>query len=151
MTLTAPNRAIRVLVVDDSAFIRKVLSQILLRTPGIEVVGTAGTGTQALKLVEELTPDVITLDLNMPDIDGLEFLRRQMAVRPVPVVVCTVTNEKSPAGVSAMDLGAVEFVQKPTALATDLIYDLTGELVASRQPLYRFEPVQRQWRVVLPQ
>jgi two-component system, chemotaxis family, protein-glutamate methylesterase/glutaminase len=121
---------IRVLVVDDSAFIRKVVRQMLSTSPDLAVVGIAGNGAEALAMVESLRPDVITLDLNMPGVDGVEFLRRQMAVRPIPVVVCSVTHETSEAAVAALELGAVDFVQKPTALATDLVYDLAGELVA---------------------
>ena len=122
--------SIRVLVVDDSAFIRKVVRQILSSSPSLDVVGIAGNGAEALEMAEKLRPDVITLDLNMPGIDGLEFLRRQMARRPTPVVICSVSSETGAAGVAAMELGAVDFVQKPTALATDLIYDLAAELVA---------------------
>ena len=77
------SQVIKVLVVDDSAFIRKVVKQMLLRSPFIDVVGTARDGAEALEMVEKLAPDVITLDLVMPVMDGLEFLRTQMARRPV--------------------------------------------------------------------
>ena len=82
-------RLIRVLVVDDSAFVRKVVKQMLLRSPFVEVVGTARDGQEALELAEQHEPDVITLDLIMPGMDGVEFLRRMMARRPTPVVVCS--------------------------------------------------------------
>lgn len=120
----------RVLVVDDSAFVRKVLTQMLSRSPFVEVVGGARDGQEALEMVERLRPDVVTLDLVMPGVDGLEFLRRQMSVRPLPVVVCSISHESGAAALEALELGAVEFVQKPTALATDRVYEIAEELLA---------------------
>src|SRR6185436_12479276 len=111
----AMSQIIRTLIVDDSAFVRKVVTQMLSRSPFIDVVGTARDGKEALEMVERLKPDVVTLDLVMPVVDGLEFLRRQMAIRPIPVVVCSISHETGAAVLEAFDLGAVEFVQKPTA------------------------------------
>ncbi len=121
---------IRVLVVDDSAFVRKVVSQMLARSPFIEVVGVARDGGEALEMAARLHPDVVTLDLVMPRVDGLEFLRRQMATRPVPVVVCSISHQSGAAALEALDLGAVDFIQKPTALATDRVFEIADELVA---------------------
>ena len=121
---------IRVLIVDDSAFVRKVVSQMLSRSPFIDVVGTARDGAEALEMTARFQPDVVTLDLVMPGIDGLEFLRRQMPIRRVPVVVCSISHESGAAALEALELGAVEFVQKPTALATDRVYEIADELVA---------------------
>lgn len=121
---------IRVLVVDDSAFVRKVVSRMLTRSPFIEIVGTARDGREAMEMVERLKPDVVTLDLVMPVMDGLEFLRQQMPIHPVAVVVCSISHESGAAALEALELGAVEFVQKPTALATDRIYEIADELVA---------------------
>jgi two-component system chemotaxis response regulator CheB len=121
---------IRVLVVDDSAFVRKVVTQMLLRSPFVEVVGVARDGAEALELCERLAPDVITLDLVMPNVDGLEFLRRQMAIRPTPVIICSISHESGAAALEAFELGAVEFVQKPTALATDRVFEIADELLA---------------------
>jgi len=126
----AASAVLRVLVVDDSAFVRKVVSQMLTRSPFLEVVGTARDGEEALEMIERLSPDVVTLDLVMPRMDGLEFLRRQMAKRPIPVVVCSISHESGAAALEALELGAVEFVQKPTALATDRVYEIAAELVA---------------------
>ncbi len=120
---------IRVLVVDDSAFVRKVVKEMLSRSPFIHVVGTAGDGAEALDLAARLQPDVVTLDLMMPGMDGVEFLRRQMAARPLPVVVCSIAHESGELALAAMDAGAVEFVQKPTALATERVYDVAEELI----------------------
>jgi two-component system chemotaxis response regulator CheB len=121
---------IRVLVVDDSAFVRKVVTQMLSRSPFIDVVGAAHDGAEALEMVDRLRPDVMTLDLVMPVMDGLEFLRRQMAIRPLPVVVCSISHESGAAALEAFELGAVEFIQKPTALATDRVFEIAEELVA---------------------
>ncbi len=131
--------SIRVLVVDDSAFVRKVVKQMLSRSPGIEVVGTARDGAEALELTSPLRPDVVTLDLIMPGRDGVEFLRRQMAARPLPVVVCSIAHESGELALAAMDAGAVEFVQKPTALATERVYDVADELIDKVRAAARVE------------
>ena len=75
------DRVLRVVVVDDSAYVRKVVREILSRSPFIEVVGAARDGREALDLVEQLNPDVVTCDLNMPELDGVEFVREQMRCR----------------------------------------------------------------------
>lgn len=121
---------IKVLVVDDSAFIRKVVKQMLSRSPFIEVVGTAHDGEDALHMTARLQPDVITLDLVMPGMDGVEFLRRQMAIKPIPVVVCSIAHESAEMALAAFDCGAIEFVQKPTALATERVHEMADELIA---------------------
>ncbi len=121
---------VRVLVVDDSAYVRKVLKQILSRSPFLEVVGTARNGAEALELVESLRPDVVTLDLLMPQMDGLTFLREQMARRPLPVVVVSVTSESGELMLRALEAGAIDMVQKPTALATEKVFEIAEELVA---------------------
>ena len=127
-------KPIRVLVVDDSAFVRKVVTQMLSRSPSIEVVGTARDGEEALALAERHQPDVITLDLVMPRMNGVEFLRAQGrgrgSRRPVPVVICSIAHESGAMALEAFEAGAVEFVQKPTALATDRVYEIADELIA---------------------
>jgi two-component system chemotaxis response regulator CheB len=123
------NGVTRVLVVDDSAYVRKVLSQLLSRGGGIEVVGVAREGNEALELAEELHPDVITCDLVMPELDGVGFVRTQMSRQPVPIVIVSVANESGELVLSALDAGAVDFVQKPTALATDRLLEIGQELV----------------------
>jgi two-component system chemotaxis response regulator CheB len=121
---------IRVLIVDDSAFVRKVVKQMLSRSPFIEVVGAARDGVEALEMVKRLQPDVVTLDLVMPELDGVGFLKRQMAVKPVAVVICSITHDSGALALEALDAGAVEFIQKPTALATDRIFEISDELIA---------------------
>ena len=136
---------IRVLVVDDSAYVRKIVREMLSRAPGIEVIGTARDGGDALNQVRELAPDVVTCDLIMPEVDGVEFIRRQFAVKPLPVVVVSIAAESSERVLAALDAGAIDFVQKPTALATERIFDMADELVAkvtaaAAAPLATLEP-----------
>ena len=120
---------VRVLIVDDSAYVRKVVGQMLGRSPFIEVIGTARDGSEALELAAELNPDVITCDLNMPVMDGLAFVRAQMAVRPTPSVIISIAAGAGEQVLAALDAGAVDFVQKPTALATERLMDMADELV----------------------
>jgi two-component system chemotaxis response regulator CheB len=120
---------VRVLIVDDSAYVRKVMRQMLSRSPFIEVVGAARDGREALELVEELRPDVITCDLIMPELDGVGFIREQMARRPIPIVVVSIASESGEIVLSALDAGAVDFIQKPTALATDRLLEITDDLI----------------------
>ncbi|WP_163786093.1 chemotaxis-specific protein-glutamate methyltransferase CheB [Myxococcus vastator] len=128
MTAVSP---IRVLVVDDSAFARKVLRQVLSSAEGLDVVGVARDGLDALEKVAELAPDVLTLDLVMPGLDGLGVLRALTSSAAAPrVVVVSSAGEESELAVAALQAGAVELVNKPTALATERLYELGGELVA---------------------
>jgi two-component system chemotaxis response regulator CheB len=103
---------------------------MLSRSPAIEVVGAARDGEEALDLSERLLPDVITLDLVMPRMNGVEFLRAQQARRPVAVVVCSIAHESGELALEAFEAGAVDFVQKPTALATDRVFEIADELIA---------------------
>lgn len=123
------DRVLRVLVVDDSAYVRKVVREMLSRSPFIEVVGTAHDGLDALEQVQQLKPDVVTLDLIMPRMDGVAFLREQMARRPVPVVIVSIASESGEMALAALDAGAIDFVQKPTALATERVYEISDELI----------------------
>src|SRR5580765_7982272 len=84
---------IRVLVVDDSAFVRKVVREMLSRSPYIEVVGAARDGGEALEMVEQLKPHVVTCDLNMPGVDGISFVREQMKRRPLPILILSVAPQ----------------------------------------------------------
>jgi len=123
------DKVLKVLVVDDSAYVRKVIKQMLTRSPFIEVVGAARDGKEALDMVEQLQPDVVTCDLIMSGMDGVEFIREQMARRPLPVVVMSIANESGEMALNALDAGAVDFVQKPTALATEKIFEVSDELI----------------------
>lgn len=120
--------SIRVLIVDDSAFARKVLREVLVGARDIEVVGTARDGLDALEQIATLRPDVVTLDLVMPGLDGLGVLQALSEPRPA-VVVVSISDGDSELGVRALQAGAVELVHKPTALATNRLYELRNELV----------------------
>ena len=122
-------RILRVLVVDDSAYVRKVIKQMLSRSPFLDVVGTARDGEEALKLVEQLRPDVVTVDLIMPGIGGLGFIREQMARQPLPMVVVSIASETSQLVLDALDAGAIDFVQKPSALATERVFEMSSDLI----------------------
>src|SRR4029077_5746086 len=103
------NQVLRVLIVDDSAYVRKVIKQMLNRSPFIEVVGAARDGEEALALVEQLRPDVVTVDLSMPGLGGIGFIQRQMARFPVPIVVVSIAGETSQNVLDALDSGAIDF------------------------------------------
>lgn len=123
------DKLIRVLVIDDSAYIRKVLKQILNKSPFIEVVGTASNGIEGLSKAEELNPDVITSDLIMPEMDGLTFIKEQMKRKPVPIVVVSIASESGEMALKALESSAVSFIQKPTALATERVFEMSEELI----------------------
>lgn len=120
---------VRVVVVDDSAYVRKVVKQMLSRSPFIEVVGTARDGAEALELIAETRPDVVTCDLNMPAMDGVAFVRAQMARKPLPILIISIASGSGEQVLAALDAGAIDFVQKPTALATDRLLEIADELV----------------------
>lgn len=110
-----PSRKIRVLVVDDSAFVRKIATDTLGADPAIEVVGSAADPYQARDRIRELRPDVLTLDLEMPRMDGLTFLRLLMEHRPMPVIVLSsLTQRGSDFALEALRLGAVDVLGKPS-------------------------------------
>jgi len=114
--------AIRVFIIDDSAVVRKVLTDSLQGVAGIEVIGAAQDPIFAQAKMEKDWPDVITLDIEMPRMDGITFLKQLMSSRPTPVVMCsTLTEEGSKASIQALSLGAIDVIAKPkTNLKTDL-------------------------------
>ncbi len=120
---------IRVLVVDDSAFARKVLREVLSRDPRIEVVDIARDGLEALEKIATLKPDVVTLDLVMPELDGIGVLKALPATDRPRVLVVSFSDAETELGAEALQLGALDVVKKPTALATDRMYELSGELL----------------------
>src|SRR5262249_7891381 len=133
----------RVLVVDDSAFARKVVREVLSASPEIEVVGIARDGLEALEMIAEHRPDVVTLDLVMPNLDGIGVLRALPTDGP-RVVVISISGAYSALGLEALELGAFDLVQKPTALATDQLYevgrDLIGKVLAAARSGGRSAP-----------
>lgn len=138
--MKANGSLIRTVIVDDSAFVRKVVREMLSRSPFIEVVGVARDGEEALHLVEQLNPDVVTCDLMMPGLDGVAFVRQQMAKRPVPILILTASPQDGERAIEALNAGAVDLVQKPTALATEELLGIREQLVdkvraATRAPV----------------
>lgn len=107
---------VRVLVIDDSALIRKMLTEILNSRDDIEVIGTAADPFIAREKIKQLSPDVLTLDIEMPKMTGLEFLQNLMRLRPMPVImVSTLTERGAPETLEALELGAVDYICKPKA------------------------------------
>jgi two-component system chemotaxis response regulator CheB len=135
---------IRVLVIDDSAFSRQAITRMLETSPLIEVVGVARDGEEALRKTFELQPDLITVDLEMPRMDGFTFLRVVMSKCPTPVIVISGRTEEEDV-FRALELGAVEFVSKPSPRATPELNDIERELVRKVHAVrdLRIEKVQR--------
>jgi two-component system, chemotaxis family, protein-glutamate methylesterase/glutaminase len=120
---------VRVLIVDDSAVMRQLLSSLLSDDPEIEVVGTAGDPHIARERIKALNPDVVTLDVEMPHMDGLTFLRKIMTLRPMPVVmVSTLTQGGADTTLEALEIGAVDFIAKPSEDLVNGLADLAEEL-----------------------
>jgi two-component system chemotaxis response regulator CheB len=132
--VTAKRRT-RVLVVDDSAFVRKAVTRMLGEAPDIEVVGTAADGEEGLAMARDLRPDVVTLDIKMPRLGGLETLERLMAERPVPVLLLSsLTQEGAEVTLRALELGAMDFVDKSSVEPMTML-SLTEELVTKVRAL----------------
>jgi two-component system chemotaxis response regulator CheB len=129
---------VRVVVVDDSATMRGLISAALRRDPDIEVIGAAGDPLEARQMIKELNPDVITLDIEMPNMNGLEFLEKIMRLRPMPVVmVSTLTHSGAEATLRALELGAVDCVAKPSSLSGDALPDLAARVKAAARARVR--------------
>src|SRR5882724_7294676 len=118
--VNTPSKKVRVLIVDDSAFMRKVLETILISDPQFQVAGHAKDGREAVALAESLKPDVITMDINMPHMDGLQATAQIMTTNPRPIVVVSSESRDGAAStLKALELGAIEFIAKPSG-AIDL-------------------------------
>src|SRR5262245_42197241 len=123
-------RKIRVLVVDDSALVRQILVEIVKGAPDMEVVGTASDPYVARERIKELNPDVLTLDVEMPRMDGITFLSNLMRLRPMPVVmVSSLTERGAEITLKALELGAVDFVSKPKADLAGTLADFSDEIL----------------------
>ena len=131
MSLESTKSPIRVLIVDDSAFMRTALSHLVVSDPDLRVVATAVSGTEALQKVASLGPDVVTLDVQMPGLDGLETLRRIMTQFPRPVIMVSSTTVKdAETTFSALAAGAFDYVPKQLSSASLDIRDIRDDLVA---------------------
>ena len=124
------SRKIRVIVVDDSALVRSLLSEIINRQRDMECIGTANDPLVAREMIRELNPDVITLDVEMPRMDGIDFLGRLMRLRPMPVVmISTLTERGAEVTMKALELGAVDFVAKPRVGLASGLNELASQIV----------------------
>jgi two-component system chemotaxis response regulator CheB len=123
-------KKIRVVVVDDSALVRSILAEILNRQSDMECVGAANDPLVAREMIRELSPDVITLDIEMPKMDGIDFLGRLMRLRPMPVLmISTLTERGADVTMRALELGAVDFIAKPRIGLADGLKDLASQIV----------------------
>ncbi|BBM68956.1 protein-glutamate methylesterase/protein-glutamine glutaminase [Rhodothermus marinus] len=142
---------IRVLIVDDSAFMRKALSIMLEGDPEVEVVGTARDGLEAIEKVRELKPDIVTLDVEMPRMDGLTALRRIMREHPVPVImVSSLTQEGAQATIEALEAGAVDFIPKQHSYVSIEISRIRAELLEKIKTIARTRPLPTRRRSAAP-
>jgi len=136
----------KVVVVDDSALVRSILTEIINRQPDMECIGAASDPLVAREMIRSLNPDVITLDVEMPRMDGLDFLSRLMRLRPMPVVmVSTLTERGAEVTLKALELGAIDFVAKPKIGVADgirqLAQDITDKIrIASKAHIRRAPP-----------
>jgi two-component system chemotaxis response regulator CheB len=130
MADTRSDRKIRVLVIDDSALVRKLLGELLASDPGIEVVGTAADAFIAREKIKSLNPDVLTLDVEMPKMDGVTFLRNLMRLHPMPVVmVSSLTDHGAEVTLDALSVGAVDYLPKPRVDLAATFGDYREELL----------------------
>lgn len=133
---------IRVLIIDDSALMRKLLTEILSADPAFEVVGAAHDPVMARDMIKSTSPDVLTLDVEMPRMDGLTFLRNLMRLRPMPVVmVSSLTERGADATLSALALGAIDFVAKPKLDLVAGVAVIGEEVIAKLKVAARSRPV----------
>ncbi len=125
------NRRIRVLIVDDSALVRRILTDMLTSDPSMEVLGAAGDAYIAREKIKQLNPDVLTLDVEMPRMDGLTFLRNLMRLRPMPVImVSSLTEHGAEVTLDALAIGAVDYLPKPKIDLAATLSDYKDELIA---------------------
>lgn len=136
---------IKVLIVDDSALIRRIIRDALLQNPDIEVVDTAENGAEAIEKLKELNPDVITLDVEMPVMNGLETLKKIISIKPTPVImVSALTTKEASVTVEALMSGAVDFIAKPKNLFSDFdsfVKELQSKVVNVAKSKGRYAPI----------
>ncbi len=132
----------RVLVVDDSATMRGLISAVLNSDPEVNVIGQAGDAMEARAAIKELNPDVVTLDIEMPDMNGLEFLEKIMKLRPMPVImVSSLTHRGAEASIAALEIGAFDCIGKPAPGDTRPFHELIEKVKAAAKSCYRHENI----------
>ncbi len=124
------SKKIKVLIIDDSALIRQLLQEILSRDPSIEVVGTAADPLIAREKIKQLSPDVLTLDIEMPKMDGITFLKNLMRLRPMPVImISSLTEAGADVTLEALEIGAIDFIPKPKVDVAERIQDYANDII----------------------
>jgi two-component system chemotaxis response regulator CheB len=139
-----PARKIRVLIVDDSALIRSLLTEIINQYPDMETVGAASNPLIAREMIKTLNPDVLTLDVEMPKMDGLTFLEKLMRLRPMPVLmISSLTEQGSEAALKALEIGAVDFLAKPKLGIVDGLQNYSDEIAEKIRVAFQTRVSQR--------
>ncbi|GFO68447.1 chemotaxis response regulator protein-glutamate methylesterase of group 3 operon [Geomonas limicola] len=138
-------KTIRVVVVDDSAYNRRAITKMLEELPGVQVVGYATNGEEGIRRVIDLTPDLVTLDLEMPRMDGFTMLRILMASTPVPTIVISSTSGDEKV-FKALELGAVDFIAKPTTVISDELLKIQKDLHEKVQGVFKLNMARVQRR-----
>src|SRR5438445_10918319 len=134
----------RVLIIDDSALVRSLLTEIVNRQPDLEAIGAAPDPLVAREMIRALNPDVLTLDIEMPKMDGLVFLERLMRLRPTPVVmVSTLTERGAEVTFKALELGAIDFVSKPRLGIAAGLQELAADICEKIRAASRARMVRR--------
>lgn len=128
---------IKVLIIDDSALIRSILKEVINSYPDMEAIGAAANPLQARDMIKSLNPDVLTLDVEMPEMDGLTFLEKLMRLRPLPVLmISSLTERGSEAALRALELGAVDFLAKPKLGISDGMREYADDIAAKIRAAY---------------
>jgi two-component system chemotaxis response regulator CheB len=143
-------KKIRVLIIDDSALVRRLLTEILGSDPEIEIVGTAMDPHIARQKIKDLNPDVLTLDVEMPKMDGISFLRQLMRLRPMPVImISSLTEEGAETTLEALAAGAIDFISKPKIDIANTLVDYAEEIVSKIKSAARVKVVARDTRTAV--
>ena len=125
-------KKIKVFIVDDSAVVRQVMTQILSKAPDIEVLGSAPDPILALQKMQQNWPDVVTLDIEMPRMDGVTFLKKLMSEHPTPVVICSsLAVQGAETTMQALEAGAASIITKPTLNVHDFLHDASNDVLAA--------------------
>jgi two-component system, chemotaxis family, protein-glutamate methylesterase/glutaminase len=147
-TKLSEEQVIKVIVIDDSAFMRKSITLMLESDPEIRVIATARDGREGIELIEKFRPDIVTLDIEMPGMDGLAALKVIMQQMPMPVLmVSSLTTESAQATIQALDLGAVDFISKDLAHVSSNIKNIKDELIDKIKQIARSRLIQTQFRM----